>query len=108
MKYDETDARVAFGAAMRQAGLHVEGLPVMDGRRHYVALLDGSKRKKSGVYVGHLDGRPAGFFKNYKTQEESTWKADGAVPALSASERVAERNRIQAEHQADRRGPDPE
>lgn len=97
MKYDETDARIAFGEAIRQAGLRVEGLPEMDGRRHYVALIDGNKRKKSGVYVGHLDGRPAGFFKNYKTQEESTWKADGAAPSMSASERAIERARIQAE-----------
>jgi phage/plasmid primase-like uncharacterized protein len=39
-------------------------------------------------YVGHLDGRPAGFMQNFKTGVKTTWKATGPVAALGAQDRA--------------------
>ncbi|HIH8968782.1 MULTISPECIES: toprim domain-containing protein [Enterobacteriaceae] len=45
-----------------------------------VALIEteGDKKgEKSGFYVGHLDGHPAGYIKNNRTGVEMKWKAKG-------------------------------
>ncbi len=36
-----------------------------------------SPGEKSGFYVAHLDGHPAGYFKNNRTGIEIRWKAKG-------------------------------
>ncbi|WP_254302961.1 LPD7 domain-containing protein [Rahnella sp. BCC 1045] len=53
----------------------------MDGNRHRVATVEDKGDKKSGVYRGFLDGRPAGWFINYHRAETeksvTNWKASG-------------------------------
>ena len=102
----EIDAREQFAQAIRAAGLELDGaLPEMDGKRHYVRLVDAPASKKQGLYQGYLDGWPAGFIKNYKTGEERKWKAEAeadhnvmsaaeqAELARKARERIAQRRK---------------
>jgi phage/plasmid primase-like uncharacterized protein len=89
-----TEAMIAFGDEVRAAGLVVKGSPVMDGRTHYVPVVGNKRGRKSGKYVGYLDGRPAGFLKNYKTGEERTWTATASGRSMTAEERAADRARI--------------
>jgi antirestriction protein ArdC/phage/plasmid primase-like uncharacterized protein len=66
-----------FGQALREAGLILEGLPIMDGKLHRVPVEGGKLASKDGAYTGYLDGRPAGFIENHKTGFRTNWKANG-------------------------------
>lgn len=76
------DPQEEFLEALTSAGLVIDGLPVMDGRRHRVPVADGKKGNKDGVYRGFLDGvKPGGWFINYHRAENdkdiTRWKASG-------------------------------
>lgn len=103
----DIDPRQEFKDALKEAGLIVEGLPQMDGQLVRVKV-DGDKGKeRSGTYVGHSDGRPAGYINNFRTGYEGPWKASGAkAKALTAQERArmaaeAAANRAQRERERD-------
>lgn len=66
-----------FAQALREAGLIVDGLPIMDGKLHRVQVEGGRTNAKDGAYTGYLDGRPAGFIENHKTGLRTNWKANG-------------------------------
>jgi putative DNA primase/helicase len=51
--------------------------PVMDGSKHRIKVEGDKSGEKSGFYVAHLDGHPAGYFKNNRTGIEIRWKAKG-------------------------------
>ncbi len=51
--------------------------PIMDGNTHRISIEGDKKGEKSGFYVGHLDGHPAGYVKNNRTGIEVTWKSKG-------------------------------
>ncbi|WP_099319810.1 LPD7 domain-containing protein [Erwinia amylovora] len=79
-----------FLDALTAAGLELKGLPVMDGNRHRVSVVDGKKGNRDGVYRGFLDGvKPAGWFINYHTAENdkdiTRWKASGGTDASPAA-----------------------
>ena len=72
----------------------------MDGRPHRMATLDDDRGEKSIFYVGHLDGRPAGYAKNNRSGEETRWKSSAlsmskeqfaAVAPTKIAEREADR-----------------
>lgn len=104
----ETDPVAEFTEALRRAGLEVPR-PEMDGKLHRVRV-DGDKgREKSGAYVGHLDGWPAGFIQNFKTGEKTKWRlerpereADRAETARAVAERearkIADQERLAGQH----------
>lgn len=74
------DPQSEFLDALTSGGLVLDGLPVMDGRRHRVAVADGKKGNKDGVYRGFLDGvKPGGWFINYHRAENdkdiTRWRA---------------------------------
>jgi phage/plasmid primase-like uncharacterized protein len=72
--------REEFAAALRAHGLLVEGEhPIMDGKKHRIAVEGGKRGARDGFYVGHLDGHPAGRIINYKTGTEETWQSKGYV-----------------------------
>ncbi|WP_412459118.1 LPD7 domain-containing protein [Pseudomonas coronafaciens] len=75
------DAESEFLDVLTQAGLVVQGMPVMDGNRQRVATVDDKHGKKSGVYCGFLDRRPAGWFINYhradSAKDVTNWAATG-------------------------------
>ena len=80
--------REEFGETLRNVGCTVEGEhPVMDGKPHRIRVEGDREGAQSGFYVGHMDGRPAGYAKNNRTGEEIRWKSQGAV--LSTQDRAA-------------------
>lgn len=102
----ETEAEAEFADALWRAGLRVGGPPVMDGRLHRTAVEGDRRGRKSGAYVGHLDGLPAGFIRNFKSGEIIRWKATGSTRALSPEEFAraqAEAARRQVERERERR-----
>ena len=78
-----------FARALKEAGLVVDGLPVMDGKIHRVPV-DGDKGgETSGAYAGHMEGcMPGGYIQNYKTGERVNWKAEGRVEQVSPEDRA--------------------
>ena len=83
------DPAVQFAKAIKNAGLELNGLPVMDGLLHRLPVASDKGSERSGAYVGHLEGRvPGGYIQNFKTGEKINWKADGAAPELTPAERA--------------------
>lgn len=54
-----------------------DGHPIMDGKSHRISVEGDKNGEKSGFYVGHSDGHPAGYMKNNRTGEEDRWKSKG-------------------------------
>ena len=71
-----------FAEALRECGLRPDGPLQMDGEMHRVPVEGDKGNERSGAYVGHLDGRPAGFIQNFKTgvktNVEGEWAGRGA------------------------------
>lgn len=93
-----SDPREEFAAALREMGcvLGNDG-PLMDGARHRVPVEGDRRGERSGFYVAHLDGRPAGYAKNHRTGDEMRWKAKGyrLDPAEQASLRAEAATKLQ-------------
>ena len=53
--------------------------PIADGKKHRVQVEGDTNKKKSGEYVLHPDGRPAGHIKNFRTDEFIKFKFEGHV-----------------------------
>jgi len=77
-----------FAEALRECGLRPDGPLQMDGEMHRVPVEGDKGHERSGAYVGHLDGKPAGFIQNFRTGVKTTWKASGQVAALGAQDRA--------------------
>ena len=88
-RFTEADAAGDFAVALHRAGLRVAGPVEMDGRMHRVPVEGDRKGQKSGTFVGHLDGWPAGYIRNYKTGTEIRWKAERPAAAMAPAERAA-------------------
>lgn len=73
------DACESAGLVLRGKGdgQTLDGLPEMDGKRYRVPLVDDKPGDKNGVYIGHLDGHPAGFIQNHRTGVKQNWKSKG-------------------------------
>ncbi|SEF95916.1 zincin-like metallopeptidase domain-containing protein [Nitrosomonas ureae] len=72
------DPHIEFADLLRAQGCRVDGNhPVMDGSKHRIKVIGDKSGEKSGFYVAHLDGHPAGYFKNNRTGIETRWKAKG-------------------------------
>lgn len=72
------DPHSEFADLLRAQGCRVDGNhPVMDGGTHRIKVEGDKSGEKSGFYVAHLDGHPAGYFKNNRTGIETRWKAKG-------------------------------
>lgn len=69
------DYLIDFKTELENAGLIINGFPIMDGKFHRVQVHTDRIHKKSGSYKGYLDEYPAGFFENFKTGVRGTWKA---------------------------------
>jgi len=96
-----------FAEALRAIGCVVTGEhPNMDGKRHRIEV-EGDKGEKSGFYVAHLDGHPAGYLKNNRTGVEMKWKSKGYTlnqeeKARLQAEAAAKLQRREAEQEARR------
>jgi len=75
------DPESEFLDVLTQAGLIIKGMPVMNGSRQRVATTEDKHGKKSGVYTGYLNRRPAGWYVNYHRAESAkdvtNWTATG-------------------------------
>ena len=87
----ELEAQQQFLDAMRLHGLKPKGLPILDGKLHYVPVEGNKGTETSGAYKGFYEGRrPAGAIYNYKQGGwVGSWKADGESKTLTAEEMVA-------------------
>jgi hypothetical protein len=83
-----TGAREAFAAALRAMGCVVSGEhPVMDGQRHGIGVEGGvaigaavqDDAHQAAFYVAHLEGRPHGYIRNFRTGIDMQWKARAVV-----------------------------
>ena len=84
----DADPREEFALALRESGLRIEGPPEMDGAMHRVSVDGDQGRERSGAYVAHLDGRPAGFIQNFRTGQRTNWKASTLAAPLDAQDRA--------------------
>lgn len=87
------DPQAEFLDALTSGGLVLDGLPVMDGQRHRVPVVDGKKGNKDGVYRGFLDGiKPGGWYINYhradNNNEITRWKSSGGTGEADPMARV--------------------
>ncbi|WP_239101951.1 helix-turn-helix domain-containing protein, partial [Pantoea agglomerans] len=87
------DPHSEFFDALTSAGLVLDGLPVMDGQRHRVPVVDGKKGNRDGVYRGFLDGvKPGGWYINYHRADNdkdiTRWKASGSTGEADPLARV--------------------
>ncbi|MGH5565282.1 hypothetical protein ACRFJ2_25445, partial [Escherichia coli] len=64
-----SDPVTEFAQVLENAGLVLKELPVMDGKIHRVPTADDKKGQKSGAYRGFLDGRPAGWYRDYRSAD---------------------------------------
>ncbi len=99
------DAVREFDDVLRQAGLMLDGSPEMDDQLHRVKAEGDSGRERSGAYVGHLDGWPAGYVQNFRAGIRRNWKFSKGGLELSPAERrklQAETKRRQQEREAER------
>ncbi|HGT2644337.1 TPA: zincin-like metallopeptidase domain-containing protein [Legionella pneumophila] len=99
-----------FSDILKSIGSIVTGEhPIMDGKKHRISVDGDKKGEKSGFYVGHLDGHPAGYVKNNRTGIETKWKSKGysltdeeratlhALAATKIKERAEEQRQDQEE-----------
>ncbi|HAM3644177.1 TPA: hypothetical protein IBK98_006101, partial [Escherichia coli] len=79
------DARTQFEDFLRANGALLDAKnPVeMDGKKHRIRLQGDTGGKKSGSYVGHLDGHPNGWFNDFRdggSEINATWSYSGEKP----------------------------
>lgn len=93
-----------FADKLRELGCVVDGgHPFMNGQKYRIEVVGDKKGERSGFYVAHMDGRPAGYIKNNRTGEETRWKAKGyslsaedkAKLSAEAAQKLAEREEKQ-------------
>ena len=84
----QLDPRAEFADALRTAGLEINGLPEMNGQLQRVRVAGDTGQERSGAYVGHLDGHPAGYIQNFKTGLQQNWKSGAPMQALGAQDRA--------------------
>jgi len=99
-----TEAQAEFADALHRAGLRPKGAPIMDGQKHRVPVEGDRKGRLSGTYIGHLDGYPAGYIHNFKTGDETRWRASRPSKETTPEER----ERAKAQMAADRAARDAE
>ncbi|EBD6539838.1 hypothetical protein C2F19_24510 [Salmonella enterica] len=97
-----------FGATLAEAGFELDGLPVMDGKKHRVRTADDKKGEKTGVYAGYLDGVPAGWYQDHRIYDQPVkWVSTGQqvdaeaqahLRAIAAQNRIDRENALQRQY----------
>jgi conjugative relaxase-like TrwC/TraI family protein len=87
------DPRDEFADVLRQLGARLtDDHPMMDGKKHRIKAVDDKQGERSIEYRAYSDGRPNGYGKNYRTGEESKWKAERWGQPIGQSRSVAANN----------------
>ncbi|HHS8316195.1 TPA: elongation factor P hydroxylase [Legionella pneumophila] len=96
-----------FGDVLKSLGCELSNdHPIMDGNKHRIRVEGDKNGEKSGFYVGHQDGHPAGYVKNNRTGIEMKWKSKGYSlsvedrASLQAQAAAKNAHRAQAQHEA--------
>lgn len=75
------DARQEFSDFIRACGGDLKGLAEMDGKIHRINMDDDKSGKKTGAYVGHLDGFANGWFTDHRTGgDRQNWSSRSEKP----------------------------
>ncbi len=109
----QEDPRTAFAQFLARNGAVLDGVPIMDGKWHRVALA-GDGKETNATYRGFLDGIPNGQFKNFKGDEAAlqwigkgealSWEEKQRRSAEAARAREArERKRVEDQEAAAKR-----
>jgi putative DNA primase/helicase len=78
---DISAVEAEFSAWLEERGAILNGPVEFDGQKHYVDTEDGKAGSKKGVYAAFLDGRPAGWYRDYKNGGEiQKWVSKGQKP----------------------------
>ncbi|HBW5254067.1 TPA: hypothetical protein ME689_004874, partial [Klebsiella pneumoniae] len=78
---DISAVEAEFTAWLEERGAILKDPVEFDGEKHYVDTEDGKPGSKKGVYAAFLDGRPAGWYRDYKNGGEiQKWVSKGAAP----------------------------
>ena len=95
-----------FAEFLAETGLMLDGDPIMDGNIHRVPVQDAKPGSLDGAYVGYLDGRPAGWAKNFKSGFESKWKVAGAKLSQQQVQAIMAQSRANHEKRNNQRQQD--
>ncbi|WP_236718969.1 DUF5710 domain-containing protein, partial [Campylobacter fetus] len=85
-----------FKVALNNAGLNIDGEPIMDGKLHRVSVDGDRGNEKSGAYIGYLNGHPAGYIQNYKAGIKENWKSSVINHNISKTQEIDLKNTIEA------------
>lgn len=78
-----------FALALRAMGCVVSGEhPVMDGKKHQIAVEGAAPGGVEAFYIGHLAARASGYIKNPQTGIDMQWKSKGYRLESDAKERM--------------------
>jgi hypothetical protein len=84
-----------FKQTLTEAGLIINGNPVLDGRIHRVPVIDAPAKTRAGAgggaYCADLTGRANGWFKNHQSHQQGRWLYSGQML------NVAQKNALQVE-----------
>ncbi|WP_394809288.1 toprim domain-containing protein [Nitrosomonas sp.] len=72
-----------FRQAMQAAGIPYSGEVIADGKLHRVHIEGHKPGTLNGAYTLHLNGRPAGYFQDYKTGISQTWRSGNGCQSVS-------------------------
>lgn len=100
---DYTDPSRAFQSAMLGAGITPPVEIIADGKLHRFHIEGHRHGTQNGAYVLHRDGKPAGWFQDFKSGISGTWKAGGGRWHLDEATRrqiEEDRRKRQAETEA--------
>ncbi|HDS7253968.1 TPA: DUF1738 domain-containing protein [Escherichia coli] len=79
LKEEVENALKSIGCILDADTDHGQKHPIMDGEGHRITVEGDKKGEKSGFYIIHTDGHPAGFMQNNRTKEETRWSSKGYV-----------------------------
>lgn len=97
----ETSAIHAFLEAIAGIGITPPRDIIADGKLHRFATDGNPRKKKTGWYALHLDGKPAGVFGDWRTGITQTW-VDSSQPPMTQVELEAFNQRVKAAREAAR------
>ena len=81
--YTNSSIESQFRQAMQAVGIHYSGEIIADGQLHRFHIEGHKQGTLNGAYTLHLNGRPAGYFQDYKTGISQTWRSGNGYHSVS-------------------------
>lgn len=86
-----------FRQTMQASGIHYSGEIIADGKLHRFHIEGHKQSRRNGAYTLHLNGRPAGYFEDWKTGIKQTWKYYGGSVTSYESEQLIQTKKLALE-----------